>query len=125
MQRRMHQVFPQLADVPLEQVWGGYVDITRNRAPHWGRLDGNLYFAQGFSGHGAAGLAGEVIAAAIAGQSERLDVFQRLRHAPFPGGRCCARRCWWRRCPGTSCGMRCGEDSASPGLNALTGAPQR
>ena len=35
----------------------------------------------------AAGLAGEVIAAAIAGQSERLDVFQRLRHAPFPGGR--------------------------------------
>ena len=84
MQRRMHQVFPQLADVPLEQVWGGYVDITRNRAPHWGRLDGNLYFAQGFSGHGvaAAGLAGEVIAAAIAGQSERTDVFQRLRHAP-------------------------------------------
>ena len=83
------RVFPQLADVPLEQVWGGYVDITRNRAPHWGRLDGNLYFAQGFSGHGvaAAGLAGEVIAAAIAGQSERLDVFQRLRHAPFPGGR--------------------------------------
>jgi gamma-glutamylputrescine oxidase len=83
------QVFPQLADVALDQVWGGYVDITRNRAPHWGRLDGNLYFAQGFSGHGvaAARLAGEVIAAAIAGQSERLDVFQRLRHAPFPGGR--------------------------------------
>ncbi|AWH28679.1 FAD-dependent oxidoreductase [Stenotrophomonas sp. YAU14A_MKIMI4_1] len=89
MQRRMHQVFPQLADVGLEQVWGGLVDITRNRAPHWGRLDPNLYFAQGFSGHGvaAAGLAGEVIAAAIAGQSERLDVYQRLHHAPFPGGR--------------------------------------
>ncbi|MFI3488013.1 hypothetical protein U2453_30835, partial [Klebsiella pneumoniae] len=48
MQRRMHDVFPQLADVVLDQVWGGYVDITRNRAPHWGRLDGNLYFAQGF-----------------------------------------------------------------------------
>jgi gamma-glutamylputrescine oxidase len=128
MQRRMHQVFPQLADVALDQVWGGYVDITRNRAPHWGRLDGNLYFAQGFSGHGvaAAGLAGEVIAAAIAGQSERLDVFQRLRHAPFPAAGCCARRCWWRRCPGTSCGMRCGEDSASPPvLNVLTNVPQR
>jgi len=27
------------------------------------------------------------IAAAIAGQSERLDVYQRLHHAPFPGGR--------------------------------------
>ncbi|MGE6333833.1 NAD(P)/FAD-dependent oxidoreductase [Stenotrophomonas sp. NPDC077659] len=89
MQRRMHGVFPQLADVAVEQVWGGYVDITRNRAPHWGRLGGNLFFAQGFSGHGvaAAGLAGEVIAAAIDGQSTRLDVFQRLQHAPFPGGR--------------------------------------
>lgn len=89
MTRRMHQVFPQLADVGMEQVWGGYVDITRNRAPHWGRLTPQVYFAQGFSGHGVAatGLAGEVIAEAIAGQSARLDVFERLRHAPFPGGR--------------------------------------
>jgi len=60
------------------------------------RLDGQeldvraqIRNVKGFSGHGvaAAGLAGEVIAEAIVGQSERLDVFQRLRHAPFPGGR--------------------------------------
>ena len=89
MTRRMHQVFPQLADVSMQQVWGGYVDITRNRAPDWGRLTPNVYFAQGFSGHGVAatGLAGAVVAEAIAGQRERLDIFERIQHRRFPGGR--------------------------------------
>ena len=89
MQRRMATVFPQLEGVPVESAWGGFVDITMNRAPHFGRLDGNLYFAQGFCGHGMAltGLAGEVIAEAIAGDAERLDVFARIPHRVFPGGR--------------------------------------
>ena len=88
MRRRMTRVFPQLAGVGFEHVWGGFVDISRNRAPHWGRLGTNVYFAQGFSGHGVAstGLAGEVIAEAIAGQAQRLDVFERIPHHRFPGG---------------------------------------
>lgn len=87
--RRMSRVFPQLAGVRLDHVWGGYVDISLNRAPHWGRLGSNVYFAQGFSGHGiaATGLAGRVIAEAIRGQSARLDAFARIPHLPFPGGR--------------------------------------
>lgn len=89
MIRRMMRVFPQLADLRFEHVWGGYVDISLNRAPHWGRLGKNIYFAQGFSGHGiaATGLAGRVIAEAIRGQSSRLDAFARIPHLPFPGGR--------------------------------------
>ena len=89
LRKRMLRVFPQLADVGLAHVWGGYVDISANRAPHWGRLGSNVWFAQGFSGHGVAatGLAGRVIAEAIRGQSERLDVFARIPHRPFPGGR--------------------------------------
>ncbi len=89
MARRMRRVFPQLAEVDIEYVWGGYVDISLNRAPHWGRLTPNVYFAQGFSGHGVAstGLAGKVIADAIRGQAERLDAFARIPHRPFPGGR--------------------------------------
>ncbi|MET1023359.1 MAG: FAD-binding oxidoreductase [Pseudoxanthomonas sp.] len=88
MRRRIAGVFPQLQDVPLEYVWGGFVDISLNRAPHWGRLQPNLYFAQGFSGHGvvATGLAGKLIAEAIAGQAQRLDLFAKVKHAPFPGG---------------------------------------
>jgi gamma-glutamylputrescine oxidase len=89
MRRRMRRVFPQLRDVGFEYVWGGYVDISLNRAPHWGRLGDNVYFAQGFSGHGVAatGLAGRVIAEAIRGQAQRLDVFAKIPHLPFPGGR--------------------------------------
>lgn len=89
MQRRMERVFPQLRDVGFEYLWGGYVDITRNRAPDWGRLADNVYYAQGFSGHGvaASGLAGQLIAEAISGQSHRLDAFARIKHRPFPGGR--------------------------------------
>ena len=91
---RMRRVFPQLADVRLDYVWGGYVDITMNRAPDFGRSGGNLYWLQGFSGHGIAlaGMAGRLAAAAIAGQAERFDLFGRLTHLPFPGGR-------WLRTP--------------------------
>lgn len=89
MTRRMRRVFPQLADVDIDYVWGGYVDISLNRAPHWGRLTPNVYFAQGFSGHGVAttGLAGKLIAEAVRGQAERFDLFGRIPHQPFPGGR--------------------------------------
>ncbi len=87
--RRMTRVFPQLAGLRLDHVWGGWVDISLSRAPHWGRLGDNVYFAQGFSGHGinTTGLAGRVIAEAIRGQAGRLDAYARLPHRPFPGGR--------------------------------------
>ena len=88
MRQRMVGVFPQLSDVAIDYVWGGYLDITMSRAPHWGRIGDKLYFAQGFSGHGiaATGLAGRVIAEAIDGQAARLDIYQRIKHHPFPGG---------------------------------------
>jgi gamma-glutamylputrescine oxidase len=89
MTRRMRKVFPQLADIGFDHVWGGTIDISFNRAPHWGRIGANVYFAQGFSGHGVAAtnLAGRIIAEAIRGQNERLDVFVRIPHHDFPGGR--------------------------------------
>jgi len=88
MARRMREVFPALADTPVDYVWGGFVDISMNRAPDFGRLGDNLYYLQGFSGHGVAltGLAGKVVAQAVAGQAERFDVFSRLQHRKFPGG---------------------------------------
>lgn len=88
MRWRMARVFPQLADTAIEFVWGGFVDISMNRAPDFGRLGVNLYYLQGFSGHGVAltGLAGRLVAQAVAGQSERFDVFARIRHRQFPGG---------------------------------------
>lgn len=89
LRRRMTRVFPTLEDVKMDYVWGGFLDISLNRAPHWGRLGSNVYFAQGFSGHGiaATGLAGRVMAEAIRGQAGRLDVFSLIPHRNFPGGR--------------------------------------
>jgi gamma-glutamylputrescine oxidase len=92
MQRRMATTFPQLASTKIEYSWGGFVDISMNRAPDFGRLPGehaNVYYLQGFSGHGLAltGLAGRLVAEAIAGDAERFDTFARIRHRPFPGGR--------------------------------------
>lgn len=100
MQRRMARTFPQLKDTPVEYSWGGFVDISMNRAPDFGRLSErlggdaargwrNVYYLQGFSGHGLAltGLAGKLVAEAIAGDAERFDTFARIRHHPFPGGR--------------------------------------
>jgi gamma-glutamylputrescine oxidase len=85
---RMLRVFPQLDDVRVDYSWGGHVDVTLNRAPNFGRLASNIYFLQGFSGHGIAltGIAGKLVAQAIAGAAERFDVFARIPHRDFPGG---------------------------------------
>lgn len=88
MRQRMVGTFPQLADLKVSHAWGGFVDITMNRAPDFGRLGRNLYYLQGFSGHGLAltGLAGQLVAEAMAGDASRFDVFARIKHRPFPGG---------------------------------------
>ncbi len=88
MRRDMLRVFPQLGDVQVTHAWGGFVDITMNRAPDFGRIAPDVLYLQGFSGHGLAltGMAGRLAAEAIAGQAERFDLFSRLQHRAFPGG---------------------------------------
>jgi gamma-glutamylputrescine oxidase len=87
LRSRIERVFPGL-DPRIEYAWGGYVDITPNRAPHFGRLAPNVYFLQGFSGHGMvlAGIAGKLVAEAMAGTASRFDVFAKIPHRDFPGG---------------------------------------
>jgi gamma-glutamylputrescine oxidase len=88
IRQRMIDVFPQLGDVRIDYAWGGFVDVTRNRAPDFGSIDPNYFYVQGFSGHGVAltGIGARVVAQAIAGESASFDLFARLRHARFPGG---------------------------------------
>jgi gamma-glutamylputrescine oxidase len=108
MQRRMAFTFPQLKATKIDYAWGGFVDISMKRAPDFGRLptehgkaaQANVYYLQGFSGHGVAltGLAGKLVAEAIAGDARRFDVFARIRQGSFPGGR-------WLRTPALVAGM--------------------
>jgi len=92
MAKRMAATFPQMQGVEIEYAWGGFVDISMNRAPDFGRLPAlgdQVYYLQGFSGHGLAltGMAGKLVAEAMAGDASRFDTFARLKHHPFPGGR--------------------------------------
>ena len=89
MRKRMVRVFPALSSAKVDYAWGGYLDITMSRAPNFGRLAPNVFYLQGFSGHGVAlaGLAGKLVAEAVAGTAERFDVFARIPHRDFPGGR--------------------------------------
>jgi gamma-glutamylputrescine oxidase len=89
MRQRMLRIFPTLADVAVAYTWGGYLDITLSRAPDFGRLAPNVFYLQGFSGHGMSltGLAGKLIAEAVSGTAERFDVFATIPHHDFPGGR--------------------------------------
>jgi gamma-glutamylputrescine oxidase len=92
VRRHMVSVFPSLASAPIDFAWGGRVGVTMNRLPHMGRK-GRVFYAHGFSGHGAlvTSLAGEVLAEAVVGTMERFDVFAHLPHQRFPGGRWLAR----------------------------------
>jgi gamma-glutamylputrescine oxidase len=100
VRQRMLAVFPQLADLAVSHAWGGFVDVTINHAPDFGRIGRNVYYLQGFSGHGLAlaGMAGRLVAEAVAGQAERLDLLSRIRHAPFP-------RAAWIRAPAVALGV--------------------
>ncbi|MFZ5835623.1 MAG: NAD(P)/FAD-dependent oxidoreductase [Pseudomonadota bacterium] len=88
MRQRLLATFPELKGAAITHAWGGYVDVSRNRLPDIGRRPGNVYYAQGFSGQGVAltGLAGKIIADAIRGDMEKLDIFSRIPHRSFPGG---------------------------------------
>ena len=89
LRRAMLTVFPQLAEVAVDYHWSGTIGITFNRMPYLGRTGGNVWFLEAFSGQGVTltGLAGKLLAEAVAGTAERFDLLARLRHLPFPGGR--------------------------------------
>jgi glycine/D-amino acid oxidase-like deaminating enzyme len=63
----MRDVFPELANVPVDYAWSGKVAYPVDHLLHAGRI-GGMYYAMGYCGHGVAlatylgGRMGEVIA---------------------------------------------------------------
>lgn len=86
---KMLKTFPELQGVKVDYAWTGNFLLTLMRLPQFGRIGNNIYYAQGYSGHGVTSshLAGKVLCDAIQGQAERFDVFAGLPQYPFPGGR--------------------------------------
>ncbi|MDH4001522.1 MAG: FAD-binding oxidoreductase [Xanthomonadales bacterium] len=84
---RMLQIYPQLKDVRIDFEWGGMIGIVLNRIPALGRINGNVYYCQGYSGHGvnATHIMGELTADAIGGTMEKFDLFANMKHFRIPG----------------------------------------
>jgi glycine/D-amino acid oxidase-like deaminating enzyme len=84
---RMLRMYPQLKDVRIDYEWGGSIAIVPNRVPVVGRINKNVYYCQGYSGHGvcATHIMGEIMADAIAGTMEKFDMFANMKHIRIPG----------------------------------------
>ena len=88
--KQVVKVFPQILDQDVDFLWGGHIAITVNRVPDIGQLRNNIFYAQGFSGHGIAltGIAGKILAESIfSDKSQELEIFEKIKHNNFPGGR--------------------------------------
>ena len=85
---RMVKIYPELADARIDYEWGGKIGIVVNRIPLLGRVNDNVYYSQGYSGHGVnvTHIAAEIIADAIGGTLERFDLFAKTNHFRIPLG---------------------------------------
>jgi len=83
----MLSLYPQLKGIKIDYAWGGTIGVPLNRVPQMGRVAQNVFYSQGYSGHGVnvTHLAGEIMADAVAGTMERFDVFASIKPTRFPG----------------------------------------
>ncbi|WP_425928570.1 NAD(P)/FAD-dependent oxidoreductase [Pseudomonas sp. NyZ201] len=84
----IERTFPALKDVPIEFQWSCAMGIVVNRIPQLGKLSENVWYCQGYSGHGIATshIMGEIMAEAITGTLEKFDTFAGCRHVRVPMG---------------------------------------
>jgi len=80
LRREMVGAYPQLAALKTEICWSGLMGYARHQMPQIGRLSANAWHITAFGGHGlnTTAVAGKVLAEAILGESDRIDLF-----APF------------------------------------------
>ena len=100
MLQKMLKVFPQLAGVRIDYAWDGQMGIGINRMPQVGKLSGNIYYVQAYSGHGVAPthIMARIIAEDICDETNRFSMMSQIKHHSFPGGR-------YLRRPGMALGM--------------------
>jgi gamma-glutamylputrescine oxidase len=89
IRRQISEIYPALANVEITQAWGGYVGITMPRKPFVREVMPNVISAGGYSGHGVmlSNFVGKLYAETVAGNRDRLKLFEELKIPPFPGGR--------------------------------------
>ena len=100
IKKRMVSVFPELSELRVDYAWSGNVAVSLKKIPQLGRIDNNIFYSQGYSGHGVAPthMAAKVIADAIDGDDEVLNTLSSVNHIQLPGGK-------WFSSPATAIGM--------------------
>ena len=84
---KMARIYPRLADTRIDYAWGGTIGVPINRVPQLGRIAPNIFYCQGYSGHGVnvTHLAGRIMADAVAGSVEQFDMFAGVKPIVVPG----------------------------------------
>ena len=84
---RMLKIYPQLKDFRIDFEWGGKIGVVANRVPAVGKINDNVYYCQGYSGHGicATHIMGEIVADAVTGTMEKFDLFADMKPMRIPG----------------------------------------
>lgn len=84
----IEQTFPALKGVQIDYQWSCAMGIVINRIPQLGKLSDNVWYCQGYSGHGIATthIMGEIMSRAITGQMEQYDTFAACQHIRVPMG---------------------------------------
>jgi len=84
----IERTFPRLKGVEIEYAWSGMMGIVINRIPQLGKLSDNVFYAQGYSGHGIglSHIIAEIMGDAINGSMEKYDVFADFNHIQLPFG---------------------------------------
>lgn len=77
LRRAMLDVYPQLAPLQTDLAWSGLMAYARHLMPQIGQMQSDVWHITAFGGHGlnTTAMAGKVLAEAILGQSNRIDLF--------------------------------------------------
>lgn len=84
----LEYIFPQLKGTQISHTWGGYVGVNKQRMPAFGELNPGIFYANGYSGRGIActHASAKLLAEAIDGNKQVLNVFDRHKLMYIPGG---------------------------------------
>jgi glycine/D-amino acid oxidase-like deaminating enzyme len=85
--KKITRHYPQLSNIRIDYAWGGKIGVPINRVPLLGRISPNIFYSQGYSGHGVnvTHLVGQIMADAITGTMERFDLFANVKPFIVPG----------------------------------------
>lgn len=83
---RMGTIFPDLAGCHISHWWGGYMDVTRHQIPEIGQIDGKIYYAFGYSGHGVvpSHMVAGVLANMMRAQGDVPQFIDHFQATPIP-----------------------------------------